>query len=80
MQPSYYKNIKKKEKTSSQSIYDVGTVNPLYNDIRYNSKIRYNVVCTKNYESCIFSLIFPFYSSGRHTFCVFVRIASPRRF
>ena len=27
----------------------VYTVNPLYNDIRYNSKIRYNVnsVCTK---------------------------------
>ena len=37
------------------------TVNPLYNDIRYNSKIRYNVnsVHTKISRSCIFSLIFP---------------------
>ena len=58
------------------------TVNPPYNDIRYNSKIRYNVnsVCTKISGSCIFSLIFPCYSSGKHTFCVFARIASPRRF
>ena len=55
------------------------TVNPLYNDIRYNSKIHYNVsvVHTKISRSCIFSLIFPFYSSGKHTFCVFVE--SPRR-
>ena len=32
------------------------TVNPLYNDIHYNSKIRYNVnsVCTKISGSCIF--------------------------
>ena len=36
------------------------TVKPLYNDIRYNSKIRYNVnlVCTNISGSCIFSLIF----------------------
>ena len=53
------------------------TVNPLYNDIRYNSKIRYNVnlVCTKISGSYIFLLMFPFYSSGKHTFCIFVRIA-----
>ena len=32
------------------------TVNPVYNDIRYNSKIRYNVnlVCAKISGSCIF--------------------------
>ena len=55
------------------------TVNPLYNDISYNSKIRYNVnlVCTKISRACISSLIFPFYSPGKHTFCIFVRIASP---
>ena len=31
-------------------------MNPFYNDIHYNSKIRYNVnlVCTKISESCIF--------------------------
>ena len=58
-------------------------VNPLYNDIRYNSKICYNVNLfykKKNSGSCIFSLIFPCYPSGKHTFCVFVRIASARRF
>ena len=34
------------------------TGNPLYNDIRYNSIIRYNVnpICTKISGSCIFSL------------------------
>ena len=58
------------------------TVNPLYNDTHYNSKIRYNVnlVCTKISGSSIFSLIFPSYSSGKYTFSVFVRIASARRF
>ena len=56
-------------------------MNPLNNDIRYNSKIRYNVnlVCTKISGSCIFSLLFPCYSSGKHTFCVFVRIASLKK-
>ena len=56
----------------------ISTVNPLYKDIRYNSKICYNVnlVCTKISGLCIFSLIFLFYSSGKDTFCVFVRIAS----
>ena len=65
------------------------TVNPVNNDIRYYSKIRYNIilVSTKISGSCFFvllllsfSLIFPCYSSGKHTFCVFVRIASARRF
>ena len=58
------------------------TVNPLYNNIRYNSKICYNVnlVCTKISRSCIFSFIFVFYSSGKRTFFIFVRIASQRRF
>ena len=54
-----------------EQIQEVTTVNPLYNGIRYNSKICYNVnlVCTKISESCIFSLIFPCYSSGQHMFC-----------
>ena len=58
------------------------TVNPLHKDIRYNSKISYNVnlVCTKISGSCIFSLILPFYTSGKHMFFVIVRIASLRRF
>ena len=58
------------------------TVNPLYNDIHYNSKIRYNVnlVCTKISGSYMFFIDLPFYSSQKHTFCVFVRIASARRF
>ena len=34
----------------------------------------------KSADGVFFSLTFPFYSSGKHTFCVFVRIASPRRF
>ena len=55
------------------------TVNPLYNDIRYNSKIRYNVnlVCTKISGSCFSSLIFPFYSTENHTFAYLFE--SPRR-
>ena len=54
-------------------------MNPLYNDIRYNSKIRYNVnlVCIKISESYIFSLIFPCYSLGKHTFVYLLE--SPRR-
>ena len=37
------------------------TVNPLYNDIRYNSKIRYdvNLVCTKISRMCIFFIDSP---------------------
>ena len=37
---------------------ETDTVNPLYNGIRYNSKIRYyaNPICTKISGSCIFSL------------------------
>ena len=59
--------------------FEAFTVNPLYNDIRYNSRIRYNVnlVCTKISGSCIVSLLFPFHSSGKHTFCVLLE--SPRR-
>ena len=58
------------------------TVNPLYNNIRYNSKIRYYIklVSTKVSGSCIFSLLFPCYSSGKHTFYVIVRNALARRF
>ena len=56
-------------------------IEPPDKNIRYNSKIRYNVslVCTKISGPCI-SLIFTFYSSGKLTFYVFVRIASRRRF
>ena len=45
-------------------------VNPLYNDIRYNSIICYNVnsVCTQISGSCIFSLIVPCYFLGKYTF------------
>ena len=60
----------------------VSIVNPLCNDIRYNSKIRYNVnpICTKVSGSYTFSLTVPCYSLGKHTFWIFVKIASPRRF
>ena len=46
------------------------TVSPLYNSIRYKSKLRYNVssVCTKISGSCNFSLVFQCYSLGKHTF------------
>ena len=65
-----------------QDVRHANKVNSLYNDIRYNSKIRYNVnlVCSKISGSYMFSLMFPFYSPGKHTFCIFVRIASRRRF
>ena len=48
------------------------TVNPLYNDIPYNSKIHYNVnlVCTKISGSCIFSLTVPCHSLGKHMFLI----------
>ena len=51
---------------------DIANENPLYNDIRYNSKIRYNVnlVWTKISGSCIFSLTFPCYSSEKHVLCI----------
>ena len=70
-----------KKNNDEQIIKNDNTVNPLYNDIRYNSRIRYNVnFCTKISGSSFFSLIFPCYSSGKHTctFCVFFRIASRR--
>ena len=55
------------------------TMNPLYNAIRYNSKIRHNVnsVCTKISGSCVFPLIVLKYSLGKHTFWIFVKIVSP---
>ena len=58
---------------------NVHTLNPLYHDIRYNSKIHYNVnsVCTKISGS---SIILFFFSLGKYMFWIFVRIASPRRF
>ena len=61
---------------------DRSRVNPLYNDIPDNSKIRKNVnsVCTKISGLCIYSLTVPCYSLGEHTFLIFVRIASLRRF
>ena len=50
------------------------TVNLLYNDIRYNSKIRYNVnpICIKISGPCIFSLTVSCYSLGKHTFWIFI--------
>ena len=62
--------------------FKVTAVNPIYNDIRYNSIIRYNVNsgCTKISGSCIFSLTVPCYSLGKYTSWIFVRIASLRRF
>ena len=49
------------------------TVNPLYNNIHYNSKLQYNMdrICTKISGSCIFSLTVPCYSLGKHTFRIF---------
>ena len=56
-------------------------VNPLFNDIRYNSKIRYNVnlVCTTSADRVFFSLIFPCYSSGKKKFLFVYLLESPRR-
>ena len=56
----------------------VYTVNPLYNGIRYNSEIRYNVnpIFTKISGSCIFLLTALCYSLGKHTFWI---LESPRR-
>ena len=61
---------------------ETDTVNPLYNGIRYNSKIRYyvNPICTKISGSCIFSLTVLCYSLGKYMFWIFIRIASLRRF
>ena len=52
-------------------------MNPLYDDIRYNNKTRYNVnsVCTKISRSSNFSLTAPCYSLGKHTYL----LESPRR-
>ena len=54
-----------------------------YNGIRFNSKIRYNVnlVCTKKSADRVFFHSYShFILQKKHTFCVFVRIASPSRF
>ena len=53
---------------------------PLYNDICYNSKIFYtvNLVSPNSADRVFFSLILPYYSSGKHSFCVFVGIDSNR--
>ena len=57
---------------------NIYTVNLLYNDIRYNSKIRYNVnlVRTKISGLCIFPLIFLCYSLGK--ICFVYLLESPR--
>ena len=58
------------------------TMNLLCNDIRDNSKIRYNVnpVCTKLRGPCISLLTVPCFSLGKYTFLIFIRIVPPRRF
>ena len=50
------------------------TVNPLHNDFRYNSKIRYklNAVCTFIDSPMLFL--------GKHTVWIFVRIVSPKKY
>ena len=55
------------------------TVDPLYNDIRYNSKFVITLICSAQKSG---DRVFFIDTSvlGKHTFCVFVRIASPRRF
>ena len=62
------------EMSGTHSIYTskYNTVNPLYNDIHYNSKICYNVnsVCTKNSGLCIFSSTVPWYSLRKHMFWI----------
>ena len=65
--------------TKQEAEWEAGTVNPLYKDIRYNSKIRYNVnlFCTKIRGPCIFSLIFPCFLLGNMRFVYLLE--SPRR-
>ena len=48
------------------------TMNPRYNDIRYNSKIRYNVnlVCTKISGPCIFINIPMFFFRKTYILCI----------
>ena len=59
----------------------LGSVNPLYKDVRYDSKIRYNVssVSIKAANRVFVSLTVPYYCLGKHIYG-YVRIASPRRF
>ena len=58
------------------------TVNPLYNDIRYNSKIRYNVnFCQHKHQRIVYIFIDRPMLFFRKTYVLdIVRIASPRRF
>ena len=62
--------------------FDYITVNPLYNDILYNSKNRQTAIRStqKSADRVFFSLTVPCYSLGKHTFWILVRIASARRF
>ena len=55
------------------------TVNPLYNDIRYNSKFHNNVnlVCTKFSGSCTFSIDIPILFFRK--ICFVYLLESPRR-
>ena len=55
-------------------------MNPLYNDIRYNSKIRYNVnlVCTKISGSCVFFIDIPMLFFRKNIRFVYL-LESPRR-
>ena len=64
------RSVRKHVLDSTRPTDQKSTVNPLYNDTHYNSKIRYNVnsVCTKISGSCIFSLTDPCFSLGKHTF------------
>ena len=56
------------------------TVHPLYNSIRYNSKIRYNVnlVCTNISGSCIFFIDIPMLFF-RKTYVFVYLLESPQR-
>ena len=58
----------------------INTVNPLYNNIRYNNKIHYNVnlVCTKIRGSCIFFVVVPMLVLGK-TYILCVLLELPRR-
>ena len=63
---SYNFFVKFHDKKIGTTTWLCNTVNPLYNDIRYNRKIRYNIkmICTKITGSCIF-----FSNSNQPTSC-----------
>lgn len=56
---------------------ELWTVNPLYNNITYNSKILFkvNLTCTKPVDHGSFLVIFLCYSLGKHMLWILVRIA-----